>query len=94
MGSQVRVTDDLTMLTKGFEMPRLQAAHKCRYMRSGERTVGVSRSAWAGWEVLMGNKDKGGKNTKKVAARSPKEKRADKKAKQKALKGKGSSGTF
>ena len=42
----------------------------------------------------MGNKDKGGKNTKKAAARSPKEKRADKKAKQKALKGKGSSGTF
>jgi hypothetical protein len=34
----------------------------------------------------MGNKDKGGKNTKKLAARSLAEKRADKKAKQAALK--------
>ena len=29
----------------------------------------------------MGNKDKGGRNTKKVAAKSLKQKRADKKAK-------------
>jgi hypothetical protein len=42
----------------------------------------------------MGNKDKGGRNTKKAAAKSLKEKRADKKAKQEALKGKRSSGTF
>lgn len=34
----------------------------------------------------MGNKDKGGKNTKKPAARSLAEKRADKKAKQAGLK--------
>ena len=42
----------------------------------------------------MGNKDKGGKHTKKVAARSLKEKRADKKAKQEALKGKRDPGPF
>jgi len=42
----------------------------------------------------MGNKDKGGKNTKKTAAKSLKEKRADKKAKQEAPKGKGSSSIF
>ena len=32
----------------------------------------------------MGNKDKGGRHTKKVAARNLKQKRADKKAKKKA----------
>ena len=32
-------------------------------------------------EALMGNKDKGGSHTKKVAAKSLKQKRADKKAK-------------
>ncbi len=40
----------------------------------------------------MGNKDKGGRHTKKQAARSLKQKRADKKAKQEALKGKRSTG--
>ena len=34
-----------------------------------------------GLEVTMGNKDKGGRHTKKVAAKSLKQKRADKKAK-------------
>ena len=38
----------------------------------------------AGLEALMGNKDKGGSHTKKVAAKSLKEKRADKKAKKDA----------
>ena len=48
----------------------------------------------AGLEALMGNKDKGGRNTKKLAARSLKQKRAEKKAKREALKGKRNSGTF
>ena len=48
----------------------------------------------AGLEALMGNKDKGGRNTKKAAARSLKQKRAEKKVKREALKGKRSSGTF
>ena len=42
----------------------------------------------------MGNKDKGGKNTKKAAARDLKQKRADKRAKREALKGKRDSGPF
>ena len=42
----------------------------------------------------MGNKDKGGRNTKKAAARSLKQKRAEKKAKRDALKGKRNSGPF
>ena len=45
-------------------------------------------------EALMGNKDKGGRHTKKQAARSLKQKRADKKAKQEALKDKRNSGPF
>ena len=61
-----------------------------RYGRSGERIVGVS----PGLEALMGNKDKGGRHTKKQAARSLKQKRADKKAKQEALKDKRNSGPF
>lgn len=40
----------------------------------------------------MGNKDKGGRNTKKQATRSLKEKRAEKKAKRGAAKGNRSSG--
>jgi hypothetical protein len=48
----------------------------------------------AGLEALMGNKDKGGRNTKKAATRSLKQKRAEKKAKREALKGKRSSGSF
>ncbi len=40
----------------------------------------------------MDNKDKGGRNTKKPAARSLKQKRAEKKAKREALKGKRDSG--
>ena len=35
----------------------------------------------ANLEALMGNKDKGGRHTKKVAAKNLKQKRADKKAK-------------
>jgi len=42
----------------------------------------------------MGNKDKGGRNTKKAATRSLKQKRAEKKAKREALKGKPKSGPF
>ena len=42
----------------------------------------------------MGNKDKGGRNTKKEAARSLKQKRAEKKVKRESLKGKRSSGSF
>ena len=42
----------------------------------------------------MGNKDKGGRNTKKQATRSLKEKRAEKKAKREAVKGKPKSGPY
>jgi hypothetical protein len=42
----------------------------------------------------MGNKDKGGRNTKKSATRSLKQKRVEKKAKREALKGKRSSASF
>jgi len=42
----------------------------------------------------MGNKDKGGRNTKKAPARDLKQKRAEKKAKREALKGKQNSGSF
>ena len=42
----------------------------------------------------MGNKDKGGRNTKKAAARSLKQKRAEKKVKREAHKDKRSSGSF
>ena len=42
----------------------------------------------------MGNKDKGGRNTKKAAARSLKQKRAEKQEKRDALKGKRNSGPF
>jgi hypothetical protein len=51
-------------------------------------------SGLAGLEALMGNKDKGGRNTKKQAARSLKQKRAEKKAKRGAVKGKPKSGSF
>ena len=51
-------------------------------------------SGLASLEALMGNKDKGGRHTKKQAARSLKQKRADKKAKQEALKDKRKSGPF
>ena len=68
---------------------RLWVAHKCRYGRAwGAYCWGQP----AGLEALMGNKDKGGRHTKKQAARSLKQKRADKKAKQEALKGKRSTG--
>ena len=42
----------------------------------------------------MGNEDKGGRHTKKQVVRSLKQKRADKKAKQEALKDKRNSGPF
>ena len=42
----------------------------------------------------MGNKDKGGRNTKKQATKSLKEKRAEKKAKQDTQKGKRDAGPF
>ena len=51
-------------------------------------------SGLAGLEALMGNKDKGGRNTKKQATRSLKQKRAEKKAKREAVKGKRNSGPF
>ena len=56
--------------------------------------LGSVLSGLAGLEALMGNKDKGGRNTKKAATRSHKQKRAEKKAKREALKGKRSSGSF
>ncbi len=45
------------------------------------RQFGLAAISVAGLEVTMGNKDKGGSHTKKVAAKSLKEKRAAKKAK-------------
>lgn len=54
----------------------------------GERMVGL-----AGLEALMGNKDKGGRNTKKQATKSLKEKRAEKRAKQATAKSKPKSGS-
>ncbi len=42
---------------------------------------GLAAISVVGLEVPMGNKDKGGSHTKKVAAKSLKEKRAAKKAK-------------
>jgi len=42
---------------------------------------GLAAISVVGWEVPMGNKDKGGSHTKKVAAKTLKEKRAAKKAK-------------
>ena len=44
-----------------------------------QATVGV-----AGREAVMANKDKGGRSTKKVATKSLKEKRAEKRAKKTA----------
>ena len=62
--------------------------HKCRYVRPRECGLGSVLSGLAGLEALMGNKDKGGRNTKKQATRSLKQKRAEKKAKREAVKGK------
>ena len=45
---------------------------------------GVAAILVAGLGALMGNKDKGGRHTKKVAAKNLKQKRADKKAKKDA----------
>lgn len=42
----------------------------------------------AGLETLMANKNKGGRNTRKVAAKDLKQKRLDKKAKRDAAAGK------
>lgn len=61
----------------------------CSYGRSGSVL-----SVPADLEVVMGNKDKGGRNTKKQATRSLKEKRAEKKVKREAAKGKRNSGPF
>jgi len=47
----------------------------------GVRQSGVAAISVAGLEALMGNKDKGGRHTKKVATKDLKEKRAAKKAK-------------
>ncbi len=56
--------------------------------------LGSALSGLAGLEALMGNKDKAGRNTKKQATRSLKQKRAEKKAKREAVKGKRNSGPF
>lgn len=56
--------------------------------------LGSVLSGIAGLEARMGNKDKGGRNTKKLAARSLKEKRAAKKAKREPVKGKRNSDSF
>ena len=45
---------------------------------------GLAAISAVGLEVPMGNKDKGGRHTKKVAAKSLKQKRADKKTKKDA----------
>ena len=57
-------------------------------------SLGSVLSGLAGLEALMGNKDKGGRNTKKQATRSLKQKRAEKKAKRETVKGKPKSGPF
>ena len=67
----------------------LAAAHKGAMYGFGSVLSGL-----AGLEALMGNKDKGGRNTKKQATRSLKQKRAEKKAKREAVKGKPKSGPF
>jgi len=56
--------------------------------------LGSVLSELAGLEALMGNKDKGGRNTKKQATRSLKQKRAQKKAKREAVKSKPNSGPY
>lgn len=48
----------------------------------------VAISASTAWRTPMGNKDKGGKNTKTVAAKNLKEKRIDKKEKRTAAEAK------
>jgi len=45
------------------------------------RQFGLAAISVVALEAPMGNKDKGGRHTKKVAAKSLKQKRADKKAK-------------
>ena len=62
---------------------------RCRYGRSGSVL-----SVLADLEAVMGNKDKGGRNTKKQATRNLKEKRAEKKVKREAAKSKRNSGPF
>ncbi len=54
--------------------------------------LGSVLSELAGLEALMGNKDKGGRNAKKQATKSLKQKRAEKKAKREAVKGRPNSG--
>ena len=49
---------------------------------------GMAAISVAGLEVPMGTKNKGGRNTKKVAAKNLKQKRLDKKAKKDAAEGK------
>ena len=44
----------------------------------------MAATSVAGLGSVMGNKDKGGKHTKKVAAKNLKQKRADKRAKKDA----------
>ena len=55
---------------------------------SGDGVRQWGSASVAGLEGPMGTKDKGGRSTKKVAARDLKQKRLDKKAKKDALKGK------
>ena len=55
---------------------------------SGVRQYAVAGPSVVGPEVEMANKDKGGKSTKKVAAKDLKHKRLDKKAKKDAAGGK------
>ena len=47
---------------------------------------GMAADSVAGLEALMGNKDKGGRDTRKVAAKDLKQKRAEKRAKKEAAK--------
>ncbi len=54
----------------------------------GVRECGMAAISVAGLEALMGTKNKGGKNVKKVAAKDLKQKRSDKRAKRGAAEGK------
>lgn len=60
-----------------FRMERSVAEHRVTQWR-------MATSLVAGLEALMGTKDRGGRNTKKKAAKGLKEKRLDKKAKRAA----------
>jgi len=67
-----------TLASAGGSRPCLDKAPATTY---GVRQFGLAAIAVVGLEVPMGNKDKGGRHSKKVAAKTLKQKRADKRAK-------------